>query len=44
MLFDGVYMCTFKPGNFTGWGSDGVKAGEKASRAARDGEFMERRV
>ena len=25
ILFGGVYMCTFQPGNFTGWGSDGVK-------------------
>ena len=25
ILFAGVYVCTFKPGNFTGWGSEGVK-------------------
>ena len=24
-LFDGVYACTFKPGNLTCWGSAGVK-------------------
>ena len=27
ILFAGVYVCTFQPGNFTGWGSQGVKAG-----------------
>ena len=26
ILFGGVYVCTFQPGNFTGWGSEGVKA------------------
>ena len=25
ILFAGVYMCTFQPINFTGWGSEGVK-------------------
>ena len=25
MLFAGVYVCTFHPGNFTGWSSEGVK-------------------
>ena len=25
MLFAGVYVCTFQPGNFTGWESEGVK-------------------
>ena len=24
-LFAGVYLCTFKPRNFTGWSSEGVK-------------------
>ena len=24
-LFAGVYVCTFQPGNVTGWGSEGVK-------------------
>ena len=24
ILFGGVYVCTFSPGNFTGWGSEGV--------------------
>ena len=24
-LFAGVYACTFRPGNFTGWGSERVK-------------------
>ena len=24
MLYGGVYMCTFDPGNFTGCGSEGV--------------------
>ena len=24
ILFTSVYMCTFQPGNFTGWGSEGV--------------------
>ena len=24
MLFAGVYVCTFQPGKFTGWGSEGV--------------------
>ena len=24
ILFAGVYVCTFQPGNFTGWSSDGV--------------------
>ena len=27
ILFGGVYVCTFQPGNFTGWGSEGVKEG-----------------
>ena len=26
ILFAGMYMCTFQPGNFTGWGSERVKA------------------
>ena len=25
ILFGGVYVCTFQPGNFTGWGSEEVK-------------------
>ena len=25
MLFAGVYVCTFQSGNFTCWGSEGVK-------------------
>ena len=25
ILFGGVHVCTFQPGNFTGWGSAGVK-------------------
>ena len=25
ILFASLYVCTFKPGNFTGWGSEGVK-------------------
>ena len=25
VLFVGVHPCTFQPGNFTGWGSEGVK-------------------
>ena len=24
ILFAGVYVCAFQPGNFTDWGSDGV--------------------
>ena len=24
ILFGGVIVCTFQPGNFTGWGSEGV--------------------
>ena len=24
MLFAGMYVCTFQPGNFTGWGYEGV--------------------
>ena len=24
ILFGGVYLCTFQPGNFTGFGSEGV--------------------
>ena len=24
ILSGGVYVCTFQPGNFTGWGSEGV--------------------
>ena len=24
-VFAGVYVCTFQPGNFTGWSSEGVK-------------------
>ena len=24
ILFSRVYVCTFQPGNFTGWGSEGV--------------------
>ena len=28
ILFGGVYVCTFQPGNFTDWGSEGVKAWE----------------
>ena len=27
MLFADVCVCTFQPGNFTGWGSEGVKEG-----------------
>ena len=26
ILFASVYVCTFQPGNVTGWGSEGVKA------------------
>ena len=26
ILFGGVYACNFQPGNFTGCGSEGVKA------------------
>ena len=26
ILFAGVYVCTFQPGNFTGWGSEGVNS------------------
>ena len=26
ILFAGVYVCTFRPGNFTGWGSEAVNA------------------
>ena len=26
ILFAWVYVCTFQPGNFTGWGSEGVNA------------------
>ena len=26
MLFGGVYVCTFQPGNFTGCGSEGVNS------------------
>ena len=25
ILFDGMYACTFQHGNFTRWGSEGVK-------------------
>ena len=25
MLFPGVHVCTFRPGNFTGWSSEVVK-------------------
>ena len=25
ILFGVVYVCTFQPGNFTGWSSEGVK-------------------
>ena len=25
ILFAGVYVCTFQPGKFTGWGSRGVR-------------------
>ena len=24
ILFSGVYVCTFQPGNFTSWGNEGV--------------------
>ena len=24
ILFAGVYVCTFQPGHFTGWGGEGV--------------------
>ena len=27
-LFAGLYVCSFQPGNFTGWGSEGVKVKE----------------
>ena len=27
ILFGSIYMCTFQPGNFTGWVSEGVKRG-----------------
>ena len=27
ILFGSMYVCTFQPGNFTGWGSDRVKRG-----------------
>ena len=23
--FDGVYVCSFQPGNFTGWGSEALR-------------------
>ena len=29
ILVVGLYVCTFQPGNFTGWGSEGVKNDEK---------------
>ena len=32
ILSGGVYICTFQPGNFTGWGSEGVKAWEMQLR------------
>ena len=28
ILFAGVYVCTFQPANFIGWGSEGVKVVE----------------
>ena len=27
-LFGSLYVCTFQPGNFTGWGSEGVNGGD----------------
>ena len=33
ILFAGVYVYTFQPGNFTGWGSEGVKVVELTTAA-----------
>ena len=32
ILFASVYMCTLLPGNFTGWGSEGVNINFKKSK------------
>jgi len=32
ILFDGVYVCTFQLGNFTGWGSEGVNIASQTCR------------
>ena len=29
ILFVGVYACTFQPGNFTGWASEGVNVSSR---------------
>ena len=34
ILFAGVYVCTFLPGNFTCWGSEGVNAERSPKRWA----------
>ena len=38
ILFAGVRPCIFQPGNFTGWGSEGVKTGiaQWVERRTRD--------
>ena len=32
VLSAGAYVCSFQPGNFTGWGSEGVKVSEPSFR------------
>ena len=31
ILFGGVYVCNFQPGNFTGWGREGINASAHVS-------------
>ena len=38
-VFAGVYVCTFQPGNFTGWSSEGVKDTIKEENNTRQSSF-----
>ena len=41
IMFSGMYGCTFQPGNFTGWGSEGVKvpSAENATLSKKVSEY-----
>ena len=40
ILFTGVYVCTFQPGNFIGWGSEGVKIPAEEGRGRNIGDIL----
>ena len=40
ILFTGVYVCTFQPGNLIGWGSEGVKIPAEKGRGRNIGDIL----